>query len=147
MLSVVFFYTSHKPVNAVSAFSEIFPTDADGDTSFQTFSRLFAVPEFCTMKSYSLFISASLFTLIAGCSDQPAALPSTPLSETINTTCPIMGGEVSPEIVVSWNNKKVGFCCPPCIEQWNELSDDEKTAKLTASASHGHDGHSSTPPK
>ncbi len=46
--------------------------------------------------------------------------------EVINTTCPVMGGEVSKETpyTAEYNGKTIGFCCPGCIESFN--SDPEK---------------------
>ncbi|MFN8706707.1 MAG: hypothetical protein ACK526_02825 [Planctomyces sp.] len=64
----------------------------------------------------------------------------------MNTICPVMGGEATADITVDWKGKKVAFCCPPCIEEWNELSDSEKETKLkTASAKpHGETASSGT---
>lgn len=71
----------------------------------------------------------------AGCSDI-----------TTNTHCPIMGNEVDPgsapsDMVVMWNGKKVIFCCPPCLEEWDELSEAEKEEHFRnppKSSGHGH---------
>jgi hypothetical protein len=63
----------------------------------------------------------------------------------VNAYCPIMGGEVTEEGgLTQWNGKAIGFCCAPCIEEWNELSDEEKEAKLKKynsgeDAGHDHD--------
>ena len=35
-----------------------------------------------------------------------------------------------PSMVRELNGKKVGFCCPPCLEEWDELTDAEKSEKL-----------------
>jgi hypothetical protein len=47
-----------------------------------------------------------------------------------------MGNEIEPKevdasLVKDFNGKKVAFCCPPCLEEWDELTDAEKTAKLS----------------
>lgn len=48
-----------------------------------------------------------------------------------NTKCPLMGGEVDPEGEYSvWDGKKIGYCCDGCKEKFDELTDEEKEAKL-----------------
>jgi len=66
----------------------------------------------------------------------------------VNTVCPIMGGEVTPE--GGWTlrqGKTVGFCCEGCNPKWEKLSDEEKAKKLAASAKgsdeYGHTDHGS----
>ncbi len=50
----------------------------------------------------------------------------------VNAHCPIMGGEVTDDGGrTDWKGKTIGFCCPGCIDEWNELSEDDKEAKLT----------------
>ena len=61
-----------------------------------------------------------------------------------------MGGKVTDDGGrVDWNGQTVGFCCPECIPEWNELSDDDKREKLAEAeeagqedshAGHSHDG-------
>lgn len=36
------------------------------------------------------------------------------------TTCPVMGGAINKDIFVEYQGKKVYFCCPACIEQFNK---------------------------
>jgi hypothetical protein len=91
--------------------------------------------------------SVLLSLLYAGCgtsATSPTGAARTDTDGIINTVCPVMGGDVTADITVDWKGKKVAFCCPPCIEEWNELSEDEKEAKLkTASAKpHGATGSS-----
>ena len=46
----------------------------------------------------------------------------------INANCPIMGGEVDPDVAtVDVNGHAVGFCCGGCDEKFNAWSDEEKT--------------------
>ena len=57
-----------------------------------------------------------------------------------------MGGEIDGQTFVEWNGQRVGFCCPPCIDDWNDMADTERTEKLTGAAantgsSHGHADH------
>ncbi len=47
-----------------------------------------------------------------------------------------MGGEVTDDGgSVDWDGKTVGFCCPGCVDDWNDLSDDDKSAKLASASS------------
>ncbi len=56
----------------------------------------------------------------------------------INTRCPIMPqneikpDEVPEEMVTEFRGHKVAFCCGGCPSQWEQLSDEEKVAKLMA---------------
>ena len=80
-----------------------------------------------------VFICLTTF-ISAGCSDSVMdATPASAAMTFVNTVCPIMGGKVDkedPTLVREWNGKKVGFCCPPCLEEWDELTDAEKSDKL-----------------
>jgi hypothetical protein len=80
---------------------------------------------------------------VSGCSESagpetavaPAAAAATAALQVVNTKCPIMGGDISvpdltAELVKDWNGQKVGFCCPPCLEEWDELSDEQKAERL-----------------
>lgn len=79
--------------------------------------------------------------LLGGCSEQSQSTSPAQTDSVINTVCPIMGGEATAEVAVSWQGKKIGFCCPPCIEEWNELSDSEKTEKLSKAAKESQSPH------
>jgi len=59
----------------------------------------------------------------------------------VNAHCPIMGGEVTDDGGrTDWNGKTIGFCCPGCIDEWKELTEEEKESKLTKTNSdEGHD--------
>src|SRR3989339_1568418 len=35
-------------------------------------------------------------------------------------TCPVMGGKINKDIFVEHNGKKVYFCCPACIEEFEK---------------------------
>ncbi len=49
-------------------------------------------------------------------------------TKTWNSVCPIMGGEVDPEVqTASYQGKTIGFCCDGCIEKFNK--DPEKYIK------------------
>lgn len=83
----------------------------------------------------AILISGSLY--LAGCSETgvEVATSAAGASEFVNTVCPIMGNEINPEdveasLVKDFNGKKVAFCCPPCLEEWDELTDAEKSEKL-----------------
>lgn len=65
----------------------------------------------------------------------PAAAAATAALQVVNAKCPIMGGDINAadltaELVREWNGQKVGFCCPPCLEEWDELSDEQKAERL-----------------
>lgn len=66
-------------------------------------------------------------------SDEAKASKLAKVTVPVNAKCPIMGGKAKGAVAVAWNNKTVGFCCPPCIPKWNALSEEQKTAKLAAS--------------
>jgi hypothetical protein len=100
-------------------------------------------------------VLAVVAALFVGCADSQNGDGSAPVGTTdtqadailtsVNTHCPIMGSEVTDDGGrVEWNGKTVGFCCPQCIDGWNELSEEEKEAKLMAAgkgAEHAEDGH------
>jgi len=78
---------------------------------------------------------------IAGCADGGGATSTVTAAE--NAVCPCMGGEVDGTTSVEWDGKTIGFCCPPCIDSWNEMTDDERTAALEeAKAGGDHADHS-----
>lgn len=64
-----------------------------------------------------------------------AAAATSAAKEYANTHCPIMGGKidpakVTPKLTREWQGKKVAFCCSPCIDKWEKMSDEEKKAAL-----------------
>ena len=73
----------------------------------------------------------------------------------VNMNCPIMGKPVKDDGGrTDWNGQTIGFCCPGCIDAWNELSEEDKTSHLAKAdeaaeeshaahdhAGHDHDGH------
>ncbi|MFM8474271.1 MAG: hypothetical protein ACKOEO_00545 [Planctomycetaceae bacterium] len=72
--------------------------------------------------------------VVTGCEQAPEAV-TTAVIELANTKCPVMGNpvkaeETPPELIREWNGKKVGFCCPPCLEDWAEMTDAERAEKL-----------------
>lgn len=69
---------------------------------------------------------------LAGCGEVGPAVESQAGAAMINNVCPVMGGAAKPDVTVEWNGQTIGFCCPPCIEEWNELTDEERAAKLAA---------------
>ncbi len=80
---------------------------------------------------------------VAGCTESGSSAVSSgdatdakATSPYVNTSCPIMGNEikvadVTDDLVRDWNGKKVAFCCPPCLEDWDEMSDEDR-AKAVA---------------
>jgi hypothetical protein len=98
-----------------------------------------------------------LALIAAGCSEAPVEVAAVSNSmEIVNTHCPIMGSAVDrtesdPAMLKDWNGKKVAFCCPPCLEEWDELTDAEKAEKIAhppaghGDESHGHSESETTP--
>lgn len=85
-------------------------------------------------KTLTLCMLATL-GLSVGCGDSTTDVVADKGITVVNKVCPIMGSEVkadelTPELTRDFNGKKVGFCCPPCLEEWDEMTDAEKTAKL-----------------
>lgn len=89
------------------------------------------------MRCSGLLTTGLVFTgLLAatGCEQAPpAAIAAT--VELANTKCPVMGNEIkadelAPELIREWNGKRVGFCCPPCLEEWAEMTDAQRAEKL-----------------
>jgi hypothetical protein len=77
----------------------------------------------------------------AGCEKKKAApaKPTTTMAagEVVNGHCPILGSKldranVPAELTRMFQGKKVGFCCAGCPDQWDQLTDAQKTAKLAA---------------
>ena len=91
-------------------------------------------------QSISFFALLVAYLALFGCSTSNDPADSVPsptgtVAQAVNTICPIMGGKVTDDGGrVDWNGKTVGFCCPDCIGEWNEFSDDEKTMKLAESS-------------
>jgi|GEM_PF-392448 len=110
------------------------------ETRFQPQENQEAIPMKCLTLSG---VCMSILTLtFAGCSETAVDVTTTDKTELVNSYCPIMGSPVDatdlePSLVKDWNGKKVGFCCPPCLEEWDELSDTEKADRI-AKPPQGH---------
>jgi hypothetical protein len=95
---------------------------------------------------YSLLCFGLAALVSAGCSDAPVEVTSSlAAAEIVNTKCPIMGhdidaADIDPSLLKDWNGKKVAFCCPPCLEEWDELTEAEKAEKI-AHPPGDHDDH------
>ena len=99
------------------------------------------------MKNFCTFaVCAMLVVSVVGCSSEsaPVVQVSAPaIADDIvlpNTHCPVMGGEIDEATSVEWGDQKVYFCCPPCVDEWNEMTDEERNAKLREIQSEDHDG-------
>jgi hypothetical protein len=84
----------------------------------------------------AVLVSGSL--CISGCSETGVEVTTSAAgaSEFVNTVCPIMGNQIEPKevdasLVKDFNGKKVAFCCPPCLEEWDEMTDAERSEKLS----------------
>ena len=71
---------------------------------------------------------------VAGCAtdelaSEAASVETAPII--VNSTCPVMGSPVDPEVTTaSYNGMAVGFCCEGCVDGWAAMADDEKDAFL-----------------
>lgn len=100
------------------------------------------------MKSILQAVLFSGSLCLVGCSETGVEVTTSAAgaSEFVNTVCPIMGNQIEPKevdaaLVKDFNGKKVAFCCPPCLEEWDELTDAEKSEKLSnppKGAAHSH---------
>ena len=101
------------------------------------------------LKSFS-FLSLLLMALAVGCSEpaDPDAGSATDqaVASSVNPNCPITGSPVASDVTTERGGKTIGFCCADCIPTWDELSEEQKQAKLDAAMqpnaeSDGHGGH------
>lgn len=107
------------------------------------------------MKNVSVFFLFTLAAVIAGCAGNEEEVTSTtepvatstpettaeasPAVATDNKNCPIMGHAVTKEGgTTTWNGKTIGFCCEGCLPKFEELSDEDKAAKLAAADKADH---------
>ena len=73
-----------------------------------------------------------------GCNKQAEeAPPPATQAAFVNARCPIMGTPIDPakvpaELTRTYKGQQVAFCCAGCPTEWDELSDEEKDAKLAA---------------
>ncbi len=95
------------------------------------------------MRSLALMTLIAGLSLSVGCTQTEAPVAdATP----VNTLCPIMGHEIAETGGSTvWNGQTIGFCCKACLPKWNDLSDDEKAAKLASpnETDHSHSEHES----
>lgn len=61
----------------------------------------------------------------------------------VNDRCPVMGSpikaeNVKPDLVRTYKDQKVAFCCAGCPTAWDRLSDTQKAAKLQAASDEAH---------
>ncbi len=76
---------------------------------------------------------------LTGCkksdSDDKGTSSKQPASAFLNVTCPMMGtaidaANVPAGLTRDFKGKKVAFCCDKCPAKWDELTDDQRQAKL-----------------
>ncbi len=88
------------------------------------------------MQSIITFVLASLlFITVTGCKKKPEATAQVVVKENVasevtsQTTCPVMGGNINPNIFTEYKGKKVYFCCPSCKDIF-EKDPDKYISKL-----------------
>ena len=103
----------------------------------------------------ALVVALVVMTGLIGCNSEDGGESSgTPEVEVnlVNTHCPIMGHEVTDDGGrTDYKGGTVGFCCPGCIDSFNELDDAAKDNALATKGAgvsedadgheHGEDGH------
>lgn len=103
----------------------------------------------------ALVVALVVMTGLIGCSSEDGGESSgTPGLEVnlVNTHCPIMGHEVTDDGGrTEYKGGTVGFCCPGCIDSFNELDGAAKDKALATKGTgvvedadghdHGEDGH------
>lgn len=89
---------------------------------------------------YALFAG---LVVAVGCTDSTgtdvSATQQVATVAAVNANCPIMGKPVKDDGgCTDWNGQTIGFCCPKCVDKWDELSEEDKTSHL-ADAAHSND--------
>lgn len=103
----------------------------------------------------ALVVASVIMTGLIGCSSEDGGDSSATSGvevNLVNTHCPIMGHEVTDDGGrTEYKGGTVGFCCPGCIDSFNELDDAAKDKALATKGTgvtedadghdHGEDGH------
>ena len=74
---------------------------------------------------------ATVLSCIVACEttqETSTTMPAEVSMGMVNANCPIMGGAVDEGAAAEYKGNKVGFCCPGCINKWNEMSESDKDA-------------------
>ncbi len=84
-----------------------------------------------------LVLVACSLAILGGCKKEEPAPTEGDVVTYANVKCPIMGSVIKPEkvtddLVRDFKGEKVALCCAGCPDKWDELSDEEKIAKLAA---------------
>lgn len=80
--------------------------------------------------SSKLLTACLSFALLAGCSASGSSEEEVAVA--INDTCPIMGGAVEDDGGrTEFHGETIGFCCPGCVGDFEELDEQEKVAALS----------------
>lgn len=79
--------------------------------------------------AFLLIVAAISLAAIAFAGDEPVAVAPSE-GAAVNrpqTTCPVMGGDISKSTYVDYNGKRVYLCCGACVKTFN--ADPEKYIK------------------
>ncbi len=85
------------------------------------------------MSRITLILTSCLLLVAAGCTagGDDASPVAEVVSLTLNSKCPIMGGDVEPEGgTFEYAGATIGFCCDGCSEDFAALDDAGKVAAL-----------------
>ena len=79
-----------------------------------------------------VILAAATISLVGGCASQPQSSVAGNAG-VVNSKCPIEPEDpINPKVTTDWKGKKVAFCCPGCIDEWDRKTDDQKAAALEA---------------
>jgi YHS domain-containing protein len=81
------------------------------------------------MLKRGIFLLIAVFTVMATANDSSATNETvkkaccTEKSETVQTTCPVMGGEIKKDMYLDHDGNRIYFCCQACAEKFKEDPD------------------------
>jgi YHS domain-containing protein len=78
------------------------------------------------MLKRGIFLLIAVFTVMAAANDSSAADETmkkaccAEKSETVQTTCPVMGGEIKKDVYLDHEGYRIYFCCQACVEKFKK---------------------------
>ena len=76
--------------------------------------------------------------VLSGCESSSTVESEAVALSAINTHCPMMSdAEIDPTVeMASHGGHAIGFCCDPCRDNWNRLSERDRDAYVNAQLAH-----------